>query len=166
MDCIIETNLQIIRRGMTISHRVYIQVLNSICAKNSHLETCTTFFIISACRLDSTIVTPYEKWIPFKNASLYYSRPPERNYALNKTKKVAWFVSHCKTPNRRENYTEELAKYIEVDIFGKCGNKTCKRRDAAHCFNMLNTDYKFYLAFENSNCKDYITEKLYWNGLP
>lgn len=33
------------------------------------------------------------------------------------------------------------------------------------CFEMLNRDYKFYLAFENSNCRSYITEKLYVNGL-
>lgn len=30
---------------------------------------------------------------------------------------------------------------------------------------MLDTDYKFYLAFENSNCKYYITEKFFVNGL-
>ncbi len=117
-------------------------------------------------RVDSTIVTPYERFVPFQNASQFYLHPPKRNYALGKSKKVAWFVSHCSTQNKRREYAKELAKYIEVDIYGPCGDRKCPRAKAAQCFNMLNTDYKFYLAFENSNCKDYITEKLYWNGLP
>lgn len=33
------------------------------------------------------------------------------------------------------------------------------------CFEMLKKDYKFYLSFENSNCKEYITEKFFVNGL-
>ena len=51
-----------------------------------------------------------------------------------------------------------------MDIYGKCGNLTCQQQDG-NCLNMLANDYKFYLAFENSNCKDYISEKFYINGL-
>ncbi|CAG5134563.1 unnamed protein product [Candidula unifasciata] len=53
----------------------------------------------------------------------------------------------------------------QVDIYGSCGTLTCSRTDGDKCFEMLNTDYKFYLSFENSNCRDYITEKFFVNGL-
>ena len=62
-------------------------------------------------------------------------------------------------------YALELSKYINVDIYGPCGKFKCAKSESKKCYGKLNTDYKFYLAFENSNCKDYITEKLYWNGL-
>ena len=115
-------------------------------------------------RIDSTIVTPYERFVPYENASQYQLLPPKRNYASGKSKKVAWFVSNCSPKNNRMGYARELSKYIEVDIYGPCGKLTCPRH-SKQCFKMLNDKYKFYLAFENSNCKDYITEKFYWNGL-
>jgi hypothetical protein len=78
---------------------------------------------------------------------------------------VAWFVSNCNGNNARQKYVQELQKYITVDIYGKCGTKSCARSTKRECFEMLNQDYKFYLAFENANCKDYITEKLFVNSL-
>jgi len=78
---------------------------------------------------------------------------------------VAWFVSNCRESNTRKNYAKELQKYIPVDIYGKCGTKKCPRSTETECFEMLNQDYKFYLAFENANCKDYITEKFFLNSL-
>ncbi|XP_059156391.1 glycoprotein 3-alpha-L-fucosyltransferase A-like [Physella acuta] len=114
-------------------------------------------------RRDSTIVAPYEKFVPF-NASVL-TKHQEKNYALGKTKKVAWFVSNCGARNGRRQYADELAKYIQVDIYGTCGTLKCPRYEANRCFDMLNTDYKFYLSFENSNCRDYITEKFFVNGL-
>ena len=83
----------------------------------------------------------------------------------NKTKLVAWFVTHCATPNRREEYALQLSQFITVDIYGPCGNLTCNRTDDdsnnSICLEMLRSDYKFYLAFENSLCPDYVTEKLF-----
>ncbi|XP_066255401.1 glycoprotein 3-alpha-L-fucosyltransferase A-like [Euwallacea similis] len=114
-------------------------------------------------RRDSDIVAPYERWTYFDPE--VKQKVQNKDYAGNKTKKVAWFVSNCGARNNRLQYARELGKYIEVDIYGGCGTFKCPRSDDKKCFNLLETDYKFYLAFENSNCRDYITEKLFVNGL-
>nr|CAH7741259.1 unnamed protein product [Callosobruchus chinensis] len=113
-------------------------------------------------RRDSDIVAPYERWTYFD--SQVRQKMQGRDYAANKTKKVAWFVSNCGARNGRLAYARELAQYIDVDIYGTCGPLKCPRSDRK-CFDLLDKEYKFYLAFENSNCRDYITEKFYVNGL-
>ncbi|XP_029162756.1 glycoprotein 3-alpha-L-fucosyltransferase A-like isoform X1 [Nylanderia fulva] len=114
-------------------------------------------------RRDSDIVAPYERWQYYDSSITQI--PQTFNYAANKTKKVAWFVSNCHPRNQRMHYARELSKYIQVDIYGACGSLRCPRSQSQTCFDMLDEDYKFYLAFENSNCKDYITEKFFVNGL-
>ncbi|KAH8376430.1 hypothetical protein KR200_000319 [Drosophila serrata] len=114
-------------------------------------------------RRDSTIVAPYEKWQYYDTK--VQQQEQDQNFAVNKTKKVAWFVSNCGARNGRLHYAHELQKHIEVDIYGACGNFKCSRSTADKCFEILDNDYKFYLAFENSNCKDYITEKFFVNAL-
>ena len=52
-----------------------------------------------------------------------------------------------------------MKKYISVDVFGGCGNFHCVK-GSPDCIATL-AQYKFYLAFENSLCKDYVTEKLF-----
>ena len=86
----------------------------------------------------------------------------KRVRGLPKPKLVAWVVSNCKTPSKREDFVSDLQKHIPVDIFGKCGTKKCPgRRTNSECGSLLERDYMFYLAFENSKCNDYVTEKFY-----
>ena len=131
---------------------IYTQIINE-----------SVFNWTSTYRSDSTIVAPYGKWQYYNDQ--VRQLPVKQNYAENKTKSVAWVVSHCDTSNRRMEYAKELAKYIQVDIFGSCGNKRCSYSKTDNCFGSLAKEYRFYLAFENSNCKDYITEKFFYNAL-
>ena len=119
--------------------------------------------ITASYRHDSDIVAPYEKFV--LHDENVRTLPQNRSYAEGKTKHVAWFVSNCASRNGRGDYAKELSKYIPVDIYGACGPFKCPRKDSNKCYEMLNKDYKFYLSFENSNCRDYITEKFFVNGL-
>lgn len=84
------------------------------------------------------------------------------NRATDKSRLVAWMVSNCNTPSKRADYVKLLKRYIAVDTYGKCGIMTCSHRDRS-CDTRMTT-YKFYLAFENSLCSEYITEKV-WRPL-
>ena len=87
------------------------------------------------------------------------------HHSRNKTGKVVWMASHCGTFSKREEYVAELAKYIQVDVFGGCGNFSCRRLAQSisdpECYVQLASKYKFYLSFENSICKHYVTEKFF-----
>ncbi|XP_059351261.1 alpha-(1,3)-fucosyltransferase C-like [Daphnia carinata] len=91
----------------------------------------------------------------------------DENYAANKTRLVAWMVSHCETPGHRERYVSQLRKYIPVHIYGDCGHFKCAQSNmypstsSPDCYSMLESKYKFYLSFENSICNDYVTEKFF-----
>ena len=80
---------------------------------------------------------------------------------VNRTKLVAWFCSNTHTHGKRELYFKELTKYLQLDIYGKCGNLTCPPTGGGDNCNHLLTKYKFYIAAENSLCPDYVTEKFY-----
>ena len=90
---------------------------------------------------------------------------------------VFWAVSNCETMNHRERYAEKLQEYVDVDVYSRkeclrgsirfdCPheNEPVHNHNNANCFTNISTQYWFYLAFENSICNDYITEK-FWRSL-
>jgi hypothetical protein len=67
-------------------------------------------------------------------------------------------ISNCKDSSNRLKYIQELKEYISVDVYGQCG-KPCPA--VLDCRQYAYSKYKFYLAFENSLCDEYVTEKFF-----
>lgn len=73
---------------------------------------------------------------------------------------ASWIVSNCRATSKRNALVEKLQSYINVDVFGKCGNLTCSKSSIFRV-EQCTAPYKFYLSFENSLCPHYVTEKVY-----
>ena len=54
-------------------------------------------------------------------------------------KMIAWFCSNTNTHGKREDYVRRLNKYVQIDIYGKCGNMTCQPRNSPKCDTVLIT---------------------------
>ena len=110
-------------------------------------------------------------------SAMYWAPNPaydtERDVHATKSRFAVTTISNCKdTLILRLRYiallNEALAAISNspayaVDIYGKCGRKCLLQQEFANstCRHMIATQAKFYLAFENSFCKDYITEKFF-----
>ncbi|XP_060588494.1 alpha-(1,3)-fucosyltransferase fut-6-like isoform X2 [Ruditapes philippinarum] len=119
-------------------------------------------------RTDSDVWLPYGVVHPYnetEQAEVAY-KLKNRNFYKEKTKGIALTISNCFDAGRRYQIIKELNKFIDIDKYGKCYNRVCgdtAHQDDQSCGRLLR-NYKFYIAFENNFCKDYITEK-YWMAL-
>ena len=116
-------------------------------------------------RTDSDIWAPYGSYV-YRELSNGTADGIPRFISKQKSKLVTWMVSNC-GPALRKEFVHELQKYIKVDVFGSCSDEFGLSRScdegSSGCKSTI-SQYKFYLAFENSLCEDYITEK-YWGNL-
>lgn len=106
-------------------------------------------------RLDSDVPTRYGYTFLRRRSR------PRRLKQTTKTGFAAWMVSNCKTQSHREVYVKELRKTVPVDVYGRCGQLSCEPKGSDKCYEEIARNYSFYLAFENSLCRDYVTEKFY-----
>ncbi|XP_077200276.1 alpha-(1,3)-fucosyltransferase 4 [Paroedura picta] len=103
-------------------------------------------------RVDSDVFVPYGYLRP--------RRAPPAPLALPaKRKLVAWVISNWNEEHARVRYFRQLRRYLPVDVYGARGRRL---KDDSVVETVA--DYKFYLAFENSQHQDYITEKLWRNA--
>lgn len=112
-------------------------------------------------RTDSDIFLPY---LQYRRLGKKDKPPPVINYAKTKHNTTAWLVGNCNF-GFRMRFVKLLEKETNVYVGGECRHHFDKNLDCTR-FCDLNTlqGYKFFLAFENGVCRDYITEK-YWKYL-
>ncbi|KAJ6651943.1 hypothetical protein lerEdw1_015885 [Lerista edwardsae] len=103
-------------------------------------------------RRDSDIFVPYGELVPRRSETVAVPR---------KTGLATWVVSHYRRSQRRAQWYRGLARHLPVDVFGNAS----KRPLCPACLLPTIARYKFYLAFENSAHRDYVTEKLWRNAL-
>ena len=138
-----------------------------------HFSSLALFNATATYRLSSTFAHPYLLYMSHESGSspapdveleqLFARRNANTNSSSGKARLVAWVVSNCdKTDGARQRmaYARELARHVPLDIFGRCGPQDCPPSGVGDCFRWLGEHYKFYLAFENTYCREYITEKL------
>ncbi|XP_066531181.1 4-galactosyl-N-acetylglucosaminide 3-alpha-L-fucosyltransferase 9-like [Hoplias malabaricus] len=101
-------------------------------------------------RRDADIRVPYGWMTPIEKNLEDFELP-------KKNKIVCWVVSNYQHQHRRVHYYRELTKYIRVHVYGEYFNKPLSEKE----YKQTISSCKFYLAFENSVHKDYITEKLF-----
>jgi hypothetical protein len=77
---------------------------------------------------------------------------------INKNEFAAAIISNCNDKSNRLKYINELKKYIPIKVYGKCGIP-CPNN--INCKEIISLNTKFFLSFENSLCKDYVTEKFF-----
>ena len=90
-----------------------------------------------------------------------------RQLVAKKTKTVAWAANDCTITagaKKRLSIVHNLKEQnLTMDTYGHCGEK--KFYLPSKIFYQTLSQYKFYLSFENGyHCKDYITEKLWYNA--
>jgi Glycosyltransferase family 10 (fucosyltransferase) C-term len=87
--------------------------------------------------------------------------------------RALWVASNCNSASGRERYVAELMQSYDVDSYGACMRNAnfdeavlAPESDATGDSQLMRliARYKFYLAFENANCDDYVTEK-FWRLL-
>ncbi|KAI6208987.1 Alpha1,3-fucosyltransferase-like proteinue [Aphelenchoides besseyi] len=106
------------------------------------------FNVTVSYRSTATVYVPYGEFVPNGNAT--------QRQVTTKRKKVLASISNCDlVTSGRAAYLKELEKHIEVTKVGKCYSNRVDSLD------QLVDDHYFFLAFENSICPEYTSEK-YW----
>ncbi|XP_063745068.1 alpha-(1,3)-fucosyltransferase 7 [Eleginops maclovinus] len=118
-------------------------------------QYANVFNMTISFRRNADVTVPYGELLPKEAEGHLVADVP-----LNKSLLACWVVSNYRRHHKRSKVYQELKAVVPVKIYGRYTKKPLVPKSLlptiSHCF--------FYLAFENSITKDYITEKLWRNA--
>jgi hypothetical protein len=126
------------------------------------------FNLTATFKFDSDFVSMYYSKIGFK-WQLNKTFDPNHDFLSGKTNLAYILLSNCYSHSNRYVLIKEMRKYAPIGMIGKCNNISCNITNenqynfnhSRECRRKMSPKYMFMLAFENSLCEDYITEKFY-----
>uniref|UniRef100_A0A665X1C4 Fucosyltransferase n=1 Tax=Echeneis naucrates TaxID=173247 RepID=A0A665X1C4_ECHNA len=125
-------------------------------ANNGNLQQFAGIFNMTITyRRDSDITIPYGKLVPNQDVGNL-----QEDVTANKSFLACWVISNYRRQHKRSQVYKELKAIIAVKVYGGLTNT---HLSAEALLPTISSCY-FYLAFENSISKDYITEKLWKNA--
>ncbi len=138
---------------------------NNLTEYNDFFNFTMTYRLDSDSRWDFFVIRDYGTNMMVAPSKRVKWLPPEINFfdqklldqTKNKIKDLIWVVSHCDAPSKRDYLFNELREGIDVERFGNCENRKCNPDDCDH----YDQKYRFYAAFENTLCLDWVTERSY-----
>lgn len=72
--------------------------------------------------IQTEVVVAPSKGVKWREPDKYFADENLLNFVKEKTKDVVWVASHCYAPSNRQFLIQEIQNYMNVDIYGKCGN--------------------------------------------
>ncbi|KAJ8285693.1 hypothetical protein GJAV_G00029860 [Gymnothorax javanicus] len=107
-------------------------------------------------RRDADIFVPYGDLTPKRESGIGGYVIPKKETPLL----ACWVVSNYNPRHKRTQVYKSLRKLIPVEVYGRWPGKPLRAQDLLPTISRC----RFYLAFENSQFPDYITEKLWRNS--
>lgn len=149
----LQSNISSLPHGARPPHQKWIWVSLESPSNTRNLRQLNGLFNWTMTyREDSDIFIPYGSLV---------SRRQHDNFTIpEKSRLSTWIISNYHKKSRRAEVYFNLSKHMQIDIFGKSVKKSLNKTLLLPTISK----YAFYLAFENSIHKDYITEKLWRNS--
>lgn len=131
----------------TMTYRFKSDIITSYYSGNAYIHTSSEFYRLML-RENAT------RKLDLKGQKLDH-RPSDEMYNNKKLGLAAALISNCGGSSNRLGFIKELRKYIDVKVYGRCG-EACPSK--TNCRQFIAQNYYYIFSFENSICRDYASK--------